>query len=105
MQKHRKVTENTIYDMASLTKVIVTTTSAMMLVQQKRLDLDAPVERYLPEFSAAAKSDPNPAWRARITVRMLMLHDSGLPAHRDYYKEAKGHDAGACENIGRTAGA
>jgi CubicO group peptidase (beta-lactamase class C family) len=71
----------------------VTTTSAMMLVQQKRLDLDAPVERYLPEFSAAAKSDPNSSWRARITVRMLMLHDSGLPAHRDYYKEAKGHDA------------
>jgi beta-N-acetylhexosaminidase len=90
--KAPKVTENTIYDMASLTKVVVTTTSAMMLVQQKRLDLDAPVERYLPEFSAA-KTDPNPSWRARITVRMLMLHDSGLPAHRDYYKEAKGHDA------------
>jgi beta-N-acetylhexosaminidase len=91
--KAPQVTENTIYDLASLTKVIVTTSSAMMLVQQKRLDLDAPVERYLPEFSAAAKADPNPSWRARITVRMLMLHDSGLPAHRDYYKEAKGHDA------------
>lgn len=87
------VTANTIYDMASLTKVIVTTTSAMMLVQQKRLDLDATVARYLPEFSAAAKSDPDSAWRARITVRMLMLHDSGLPAHRDFYKEAKGYDA------------
>jgi CubicO group peptidase (beta-lactamase class C family) len=91
--KAPKVTENTIYDLASLTKVIVTTTSAMMLVQQKRLDLDAPVERYLPEFSAAAQSDPNSSWRARITVRMLMLHDSGLPAHRDFYKDAKGHDA------------
>jgi beta-N-acetylhexosaminidase len=90
--KAPKVTDSTIYDMASLTKVVVTTTSAMMLVQQKRLDLDAPVERYLPEFSAAANSDPNPAWRARITVRMLMLHDSGLPAHRDFYKDAKGHD-------------
>ena len=90
--KAPKVIENTIYDMASLTKVVVTTTSAMMLVQQKRLDLDAPVERYLPEFSAAAKSDPNPSWRARATVRMLMLHDAGLPAHRDFYKEAKGHD-------------
>jgi beta-N-acetylhexosaminidase len=88
-----KVTGKTIYDMASLTKVIVTTTSAMMLVQQKRLDLDAPVARYLPDFSAAAKSDPDPSWRARITVRMLMLHDSGLPAHRDFYKDAKGHDA------------
>ena len=91
--KAPKVTANTIYDLASLTKVVVTTTSAMMLVQQKRLDPDAPVERYLPEFSAAAKSDPNPSWRAKITVRMLMLHDSGLPAHRDFYKDAKGHEA------------
>jgi beta-N-acetylhexosaminidase len=91
--KAPQVTENTIYDLASLTKVVVTTTSAMMLVQQKRLDLDAPIERYLPEFSVATKSDPNPSWRAQITVRMLMLHDSGLPAHRDFYKEAKGHDA------------
>ena len=65
----------------------------MMLVQQKRRTLDAPVSRYLPEFAAAAKSDPNPAWRSRVTVRMLMLHDSGLPAHRDFYKDAKGHDA------------
>ncbi|MGA9887687.1 MAG: serine hydrolase, partial [Candidatus Acidiferrales bacterium] len=91
--KAARVAASTIYDMASLTKVIVTITSAMMLVQQKRLDLDAPVSRYLPEFLAAAKSDPNPTWRARITVRMLMLHDSGLPAHRDFYKEAKGYDA------------
>jgi beta-N-acetylhexosaminidase len=91
--KAPKVTANTIYDLASLTKVVVTTTSAMMLVQQKRLDLDAPVERYLPEYSAAAKSDPNPSWRAQVTVRMLLLHDSGLPAHRDFYKEAKGRDA------------
>jgi beta-N-acetylhexosaminidase len=87
------VTADTIYDMASLTKVVVTTPSAMMLVQQKRLDLDAPVARYLPEFLAAAKSDPNPTWRAQVTVRMLLLHDSGLPAHRDFYKEAKGYDA------------
>jgi beta-N-acetylhexosaminidase len=91
--KAPKVTQRTIYDMASLTKVIVTTTSAMMLVQQKRLDLDAPISRYLPEFPLAAKSDPEPSWRARITVRMLLLHDGGFPAHRDFYKEAKGHDA------------
>ena len=32
-------------------------------------------------------------WRARVTVRMLLLHDSGLPAHRDFYKDAKGHEA------------
>jgi beta-N-acetylhexosaminidase len=91
--KSPNVTPDTIYDMASLTKVIVTTTSVMMLIQQKRLDLDAPAIRYIPELAAAAKSDPDPAWRARITVRNLLLHDSGLPAHRDFYKDAKGYDA------------
>jgi beta-N-acetylhexosaminidase len=87
------VRTDTIYDMASLTKVIVTTTSAMILVQEKSLDLDAPVSRYLPKFLAATKSDPDPGWRALVTVRMLLLHDSGLPAHRDFYKDAKEHDA------------
>jgi beta-N-acetylhexosaminidase len=91
--KSPAVTANTLYDMASLTKVIVTTTSVMILMQQKRLDLDTPVVRYLPEWAAAAKSDPDPNWRARITIRNLLLHDSGLPAHRDFYKQAKGHDA------------
>jgi len=91
--KSAAVTANTLYDMASLTKVIVTTTSVMILVQQKRLDLDTPVARYLPEWSAATKSDPDPTWRARVTIRNLLLHDSGLPAHRDFYKQAKGYDA------------
>ena len=91
--KSTAVTANTLYDMASLTKVIITTTSVMILVQQKRLDLDTPVARYLPEWTAAAKSDPDPTWRARVTIRNLLLHDSGLPPHRDFYKQAKGYDA------------
>ena len=88
-----RVKADTLYDVASMTKVIVTTTLTMMLVEQNKLGLDAPVERYLPEFAAAAKSDPNPDWRSRITVRMLMLHDSGLPAHRDFFLQANGYDA------------
>jgi beta-glucosidase-like glycosyl hydrolase/CubicO group peptidase (beta-lactamase class C family) len=91
--KAAAVKADTIYDLASLTKPIVTTTAVMMLVAQKRLDIDTAVARYLPEFGAWAKSDPDPAWRARVTVRMLLLHDSGLPAHRDFYKDAKGPDA------------
>ena len=91
--KAAPVRADTIYDLASLTKPIVTTTCVMILVQQKRLDLDAPLSRLLPEWSAAAKNDPNPAWRARVTPRMLLLHDSGLPAHRDFYRETQGHDA------------
>ncbi len=91
--KSPAVTADTIYDVASLTKPIVTTTAIMSLVQRGELDLDAPVGRFLPEWAKAAKSDPDPAWRARVTVRMLLLHDSGLPAHRDFFKDAKGHDA------------
>lgn len=91
--KDSRVTADTIYDVASLTKPIVTTTAVMLLAQQKQLDLDAPVEHYLPEFAAAARSDPDPAWRARVTVRMLLLHDSGLPAHREFYEDAKGKAA------------
>ena len=91
--KAAAVDADTIYDVASMTKVMVTTTCAMILEQQKRLDLDAPVSRYLPEWLEAANLDPNPGWRAQVTVRMLLLHDAGLPAHRDFYKQAKGHDA------------
>jgi CubicO group peptidase (beta-lactamase class C family) len=91
--KAAPVRADTIYDLASLTKPIVTTTSVMILAQQKRLDIDAPLSRFLPEWSYGAKNDPNPVWRARVTPRMLLLHDSGLPAHRDFYRDAKGHDA------------
>lgn len=87
------VDEDSMYDMASLTKAMVTTTAVMMLVEDKRLDLDAPVGHYLPEFISSAKDDPHPDWRARVTVRMLLLHESGLPGIRRYYLDTKGHDA------------
>lgn len=91
--KSPNVKPDTVYDIASLTKVVATTTALMMLVQEKRLDLAMPVARLLPEWAASAKSDPDANWRSRVTVRMLMLHDAGLPAHRDFFKEAKGRDA------------
>jgi beta-N-acetylhexosaminidase len=83
--KSQAVNGDTIYDVASLTKPIVTTAAIMVLVSQGRVDLDAPVSRYLPEWA----SGPNPAWRKEVTVSDLLLHDSGLPAHRDYFKTAK----------------
>lgn len=63
-------TEDTIYDAASLTKVIATTTAVMQLVERGQLDLEAPVARYLPAFAQQGKE--------RITVRHLMTHTSGL---------------------------
>ena len=78
----------TMYDIASLTKVIVTTTLVAKLAEGDfpvGIDLDAKVERYLPEFAA----DPNAKdieWRHRVTVRHLMTHTSGLPPFKEYWR-------------------
>lgn len=61
---------DTIFDVASLTKVIVTTTAVMQLVEQHKLNLDAPVAQYWPAFAANGKK--------AITVRELLTHTSGL---------------------------
>ena len=83
----------TIYDVASLTKPIVTTSAIMMLVAQGRVDLDAPVSRYLPDWVKGPGASGNSDWRKKVTVRELLLHTSGLPAHREFYKSAKGKNA------------
>ncbi len=75
-----KVDEYTIWDLASLTKVIGTTTALMQLWADHRVDLDAPVQRYLPEFVGPHKE--------LVTVRHLLTHSSGLPGWRPLYKEA-----------------
>jgi CubicO group peptidase (beta-lactamase class C family) len=69
----------TIYDLASLTKVVGLTTAAMLAVDEGRLDLDAPVQRYVPGFAGADKE--------RVTARMLLAHASGLPAWRPLFRE------------------
>jgi CubicO group peptidase (beta-lactamase class C family) len=70
--------ERSIYDLASLTKVVGTTTAAMILYDEGRLDLDARVSRYLPSFSGGQKD--------RVTVRQLLTHESGLPAGRTLWR-------------------
>jgi CubicO group peptidase (beta-lactamase class C family) len=75
------VTPETIYDLASLTKVIGLTTAAMMLVNTGELALDAPVQRYVPAFQGPSKE--------RVTIRHLLTHSSGLPAWRPLYAETK----------------
>ena len=64
------MTEDTIFDMASLTKVVACTPAAMLLVERGQLNLDERVSTYIPEFTGGGKEN--------ITVRQLMLHLSGL---------------------------
>jgi CubicO group peptidase (beta-lactamase class C family) len=70
----------TLWDLASLTKVVGTTSAVLQLAAERRVALDAPVQRYLPEWTG-----PN---KERVTVRHLLTHGSGLPAWRPLYKEA-----------------
>lgn len=70
----------TEYDLASLTKVIGLTTAIMIAIDEHRMELDAPIERYVPAFSGPLKS--------KVTVRDLLTHSSGLPAWRPLYMEA-----------------
>ena len=69
------VPDESIYDLASLTKVVGTATAAMILYDEGRLELDAPVSKYLPAFAGGNKD--------AVTVRHLLTHTSGLPAGRD----------------------
>ena len=80
------VTDSTLYDLASLTKVLATTAAAMVLVDQGRLDLNARVHELLPEWPADGD-------RGRITVRNLLRHDAGLPAFAPLWRQARGRDA------------
>ena len=78
----------TMYDIASLTKVVVTTTLVAKLAEGDfavPLDLDAKIERYLPEWA----SGPNAEWRHRVTVRHLLTHTSGLPPFKEYWSTSK----------------
>jgi CubicO group peptidase (beta-lactamase class C family) len=77
--------ENTLWDMASLTKVVGMTTAMMQLTETGKVDLDAPVQRYLAEFHG-----PN---KERVTVRQLLTHSSGLPGWRPLYKETTSPEA------------
>jgi len=92
-KKSPAVRDATIYDVASLTKPIVTASAIMVLVAQGRVDLDAPVSRYLPDWVKGPGADGNSGWRKKVTVRELLLHTSGLRAHREFYKNAKGKGA------------
>ena len=103
---------DTMYDLASLTKVVATTTLVEKLVEggfPSPLDLDAPIERYLPEWIDGPpvegphkvvvrnpkelsqwQDDRQIAWRHEVTVRHLMTHTSGLPPFKEYWRTSTG---------------
>lgn len=88
-QNSPAATVNTIFDLASVTKVVATTSMAMVLYEKGLLDLEAPVDGIIPEFvthDAAARE--NDKRRQEVTVRMLLAHSSGLPAHEKLYLQA-----------------
>ena len=78
LEPNPPVQTNTMFDLASLTKPIATTTMAMILYERGLLELDAPVAGIVPEILETASSDPR---RRDITFRILLAHSSGLPAY------------------------
>jgi len=73
----------TIFDLASVTKVVATTPMAMAVCARGGLELDAPVVEFLPEFD-----NPHDQRRRQVTVRMLLAHSSGLPAYIKLHEQA-----------------
>jgi serine-type D-Ala-D-Ala carboxypeptidase len=76
----------TLFDLASVTKVLATTTMAMILYERGLLDLDIPVISIVGEFSG---EDPR---RDQVTLRMLLAHSSGLPAYEKLFLRAHSRD-------------
>lgn len=79
------VTAGTLYDLASLTKVVATTTMAMILFDEGKLDLDRPVQDFLPGFQGPGKE--------QVTVRHLLTHSSGLEGVVPLFREIQGRPA------------
>ncbi len=83
------VTPSTLFDLASLTKVVATTPMAMLLYERGLLDLEAPVSAIVPEFIHGPNNDPR---RQEVTLHMLLAHSSGLPAYEKLFLKARTRD-------------
>lgn len=78
------MTMDTVFDLASLTKVVATTSAVMMLVEDGRIRLSDPVAQYIPDFARYGKD--------RVTIRHLLIHMSGLRPDVDLADPWVGHD-------------
>lgn len=86
-----EVSPATLFDLASVTKVVATTTMAAILYERGLLELDAPVAGTVPEFLADSCGDLDPR-RRDITFRQLLAHSSGLPAYEKLFLKAQSRD-------------
>ena len=85
------VQAETVFDLASVTKVVATTAVAMLLYERRQLILDAPLAKFLPEFVSLAPRHQQAA-REAVTIRMLLAHSSGLPAYEKLFQFAQSRD-------------
>jgi len=79
----------TVFDLASLTKIVATLPATLLTVQAGRIGLDDPASRWLPELSRGAGA----SWNGSVTIRSLLGHYSGLPAWRPYFVLLRDKDA------------
>jgi len=84
-QKRRPVRNNDIYDIASLTKPVATTTAIMMLIDEGKLSLNTKVSEFFPTFENGN--------RAGISIQQLLNHTTGLPAYRTYVDTHRSRDS------------
>ena len=85
------VTPTTLFDLASVTKAVATTTMAMILYERGLLELEAPVIGVVPEFMADSCGEPD-SRRRDVTFRMLLAHSSGLPAYEKLFLKQHSRD-------------
>ena len=82
------VQADTIFDLASVSKAIATTTMAMLLYERGQLSLEEPLAGTLPEFVTLAPKHQQ-EWRQAITIRMVLAHSNGLPAYEKLFEFAR----------------
>jgi CubicO group peptidase (beta-lactamase class C family) len=90
-ENSQAVATSTLYDIASLTKIVGTTSVVMALVRDGKLTLADHVEKHYPDFVAAIDDDKQRAWRQKMTIEHLLTHSSGLPAGPRTPKDAKSY--------------
>ncbi len=81
-----EVVAETVWDLASVTKVVATTAMAMILYERGELDLDMPLSAVVPEFVRGSPGNRGDPRRGAVTLRMLLAHSSGLPSYYRMYE-------------------